>query len=495
MFNTVFSLACMALTLGAQPSASAVDKLSPKADTALTIYSSSTPGPGQTVGFAIVRHDRDIELGESRTTIRFTDVAARIDPTTVTFVSLTDPDGTHVLEQNYEFDLVSADKLMDRFLDRTITVEQVLGDDVRTFTGTLLSTLGGLVLQGEDGSVQVINGYSNIQFPELPGGLITKPTLVWDVAVEKLGRHRTRVMYETKAIGWWSDYNIEYVEGADANSGILNISAWVSIINQSGATYTDAKLKLVAGDVHRITTRSGYTEGVPGRMLMSNVDKGFEEKSLFEYHLYTLGRKTTLSDNSTKQIELFPTVQGVPCDKILVYNGQGGRFYGFGAAPNTNRGFGGGSNTQVETYLRFENSAVAGLGIPLPAGRIRVSQRDPADGSLEFIGEDAIDHTPKDEKVVIKMGTAFDVVGERKQVDFKVGTVRNWMEETIEIKIRNHKDKPVTVIVREGLYRCSNWSAICNYDWQKVNAHTMEIPVTVGKDAEVVIQYNVQYTW
>jgi SAM-dependent methyltransferase len=177
-------------------------------------------------GYAIVKQEQPIALTEGRGTVRFTDVASQIDPTTVTFASLTDPDGTSVLEQNYEFDLVSTAKLMERFLDRAITVEQAQGDRLTTFTGKLLSTAGGIVLQGADGGVQVIQGYSNVQFPELPGGLITKPTLVWDVFTEKPGEHRTRVTYETKAMTWWSDYNIVFAEGKDANSGVLDIGAW-----------------------------------------------------------------------------------------------------------------------------------------------------------------------------------------------------------------------------------------------------------------------------
>ncbi len=486
--NTILTQALAVALLAASLSApaSAADH-----NTALTIYSAARPG--QATGYAIVRHDRGFYLDEGRTTIRFTDIASQIDPTTVSFMSLTDPDGTSVMEQNYEFDLVSAAKLTERFLDRRITVEQSQGDKISTFTGILLSASGGLVLKMDDGGVQVVNGYSNIQFPELPGGLITKPTLVWKVAAEKLGLHWIRVMYETKGIAWWADYNIEYMEGVDANSGILNVGAWVSIINQSGATYADAKLKLVAGDVHRARPRR--VELADRRRFMAQaVGGGFEEKALFEYHLYTLGRSTTLPDNSTKQIELFPTVRGVPCDKVLVYYGQSGRFYG-GSPVATDSNIGTKANTKVDTYLRFANSATAGLGMPLPAGRIRVSQRDPADDSLEFIGEDTIDHTPKDENVLIKLGTAFDVVGERTQKDFKLDERRKQIEETIEISIRNHKDQPVTVIVRECLHRWSNWAIEIGIPYEKVDAHTIQFPVTVDKDSEVVMQYTVKYTW
>ncbi len=490
-----------------------------KADsTALTIYSTAAPGAippelyrpiagagdhgarymGRIPGYAIVKQERTFGFGEGRSTIRFTDVAAQIDPTTVAFASLTDPAGTHVLEQNFEFDLVSTEKLMEKYLDREITVDQVQGDKVATYRGMLLSTAGGLVINERDGGVQVINGYSNVRFPNLPGGLITKPTLVWDVFTRKPGEHRTRVTYETKAVTWWTDYNVVFTPGKDANSGLLDIGAWVSIINQSGATYPDAKLKLIAGDVHRAPEPRGPVRGRKMYAMAeaaAPMDEGFEEKAFFEYHLYTLGRPTTLPDNSTKQIELFPTARDVPCEKVLVYYGLAGSYRPYGS-PMTDRNFGVQSNKKVDIYLRLKNEEKIGMGMPLPSGRIRVSQRDPADESLEFIGEDKIDHTPKDEEILIKLGSAFDVVGERKQVDFSVDTRRDWMDEKIEIKIRNHKEEPVNVIVKENLYRWTNWEITeSTHKFEKIDSRTIHFPITVAKDGEVTIRYNVHYTW
>jgi len=485
---------------------------------ALTIYSTAQPGgipaeiyqPGmqseysasqyrQVIpGYAIVKQERPFELPQGRSTIRFTDVASQIDPTTVSFVSLTDPTDTHVLEQNYEFDLVSTEKLMQRYLDREITVDQIVGDKIKTFTGTLQSTAGGLVLKAADGGVQVINGYASVRFPELPGGLITRPTLVWDIMTGKPGTHRTRVTYETKAITWWADYNIIFTEGANANSGLLDVGAWVSIVNQSGATYKDSKLKLIAGDVHRAPEpampRGAYKRGMHA-MAEMDAAAGFEEKAFFEYHLYTLGRPATLPDNSTKQIELFPTAREVPCEKVLVYYGLESRYPSYGQ-PMTDRNFGVQSNKKVDIYLRFKNEKEIGMGMPLPSGRIRVSQRDPADDTLEFIGEDRIDHTPKDEEVLIKLGSAFDVVGERRQVDFKVDNQRDWIDETIEIKLRNHKDAAVNVIVKENLYRWTNWEITeSSHKYEKVDSRTVHFPVTVEKDGEVTITYTVHYSW
>jgi hypothetical protein len=225
-------------------------------------------------------------------------------------------------------------------------------------------------------------------------------------------------------------------------------------------------------------------------------EAGFQEKTFFEYHLYTLGRQSTLPDNSTKQIELFPAVSAVPCEKTLVYYGQAGMYSNFGPSPYVDRNFGLTGNKKVDTYLSFKNSQENKMGIPMPAGRVRVSKLDTADGSLEFIGEDRIDHTPKNENILLKLGSAFDVVGERRQVDFKIDSSRNTMTEEIEIKIRNRKEEPVKVIVKENLYRWTNWKIVAaNQDYEKQDARTIHFPVTVPADKEVVVRYTVKYTW
>ena len=473
----------------------------------LTIYSVARPGAippelyrhggsGQSVpGYAVVRHERSLALERARNTVRFTDVAALIDPTTVTFESLTDPRGTHVVEQNFQFDLVNTAKLLQKYVDRSITVDQVRGNTVESFTGTLLSTSGGLVLRHPDGTLQTVPNNAGVKLPELPGGLITRPTLVWDIAANKPGTHQSRVSYQTTGITWWADYNVTYADGANANSCRLDIGAWVSILNQSGAGYPDAKLKLVAGDVHRVPAPGRPRASMDSARAMMAEAKvaGFEEKAFFEYHLYTLGRPTTLPDNSTKQIELFPTARGVLCEKTLVYYGAPG-FYG--SSPITDRNYGIQSNNKVDVYLGFRNAPENNMGMPLPAGRIRVSKLDDADKTLEFIGEDTIDHTPTKEKVLIKLGSAFDVVGERRQVNFSVDTSRKTMTEEIEVKLRNQKKEAVAVIVKENLYRWVNWNIVQkNHDYAKQDARTVHFPVRIAAGGETTVRYTVQYTW
>jgi len=483
------------------------------AETAITIYSSAQPGaispefyrpiPGQGVpnamsvpGYALVRDDRDVAIRQGRSQIPFTDVAALIDPTTVTFTSLTDP-STRVLEQNFQFDLVSTQKLLLKFIDRQITVDKPNGNSVTPVTGTLLSATDGIVLRDKDGSIYSLPSYTSVKFPDLPGGLNTRPTLVWDIQSPSGGTHKSRVTYQTGGITWWADYNLIFNEGADANSGLLDLSAWVSIINQSGATFQDAKLKLIAGDVNRVQPE--MDQRVRREVLMKAAEApanvaGFAQKDFFEFHLYTLGRPTTLPNNSTKQIELFDQAKQIPAKKVLHYYGAVQPF--FYPSPYTDRNLGLETNKKVDVYLEFRNDKQFGLGVPLPAGRLRVSQLDKADGSLEFIGEDKIDHTPKDELVRMKLGSAFDVVGERRQVSFAVDNAAKWMEEEIEVKLRNHKSQPVDVIIKENLYRWSNWKILTkSHPFEKEDARTINFPVKVPKDGQTVVRYRVRYTW
>ena len=481
------------------------------AQTAVTIYSSAQPGTlttqtfqsgGENMvvpGYALVREDRSFALKPGRNVLRVSDVPALIDPTTVSFTSITDPKGTRVLEQSFEFDLTSTQKLLSRYLEREITVVQSTGQGEATHTGVLVGTLGGLTLRSADGSVRVLTHYSGVRLPSLPGGLISKPTLVWDIETGTTGANQARVAYQTGGMTWWTDYNFTYSE-PKPEACRLDVSAWVTIVNQSGASFKDAKLKLVAGEVQRAQPPQQRLLYAPQAAAVGERlerAKGFEEKAFFEYHLYTLGRPASLAQNATKQIELFPTATGVGCEKKLVYAGQGGHpNYAFGS-PMTDRGFGVQSNKKVDVYLRVKNAATNGLGKPLPAGKIRVSKMDEADGSLEFIGEDLIEHTAREETVQVKLGSAFDVVGERRQVDYRMNLDAKWIEEDIEVKVRNQKPgESVSVLVQERLYRWSQWSVIRkNQEFNKEDSRTILFPVRIAPRGEAVVRYTVRYTW
>jgi len=344
----------------------------------------------------------------------------------------------------------------------------------------------------------VLPGYAGVKLPSLPGGLISKPTLVWDIASGTAGNHKARYSYQTGGVTWWADYNLTYSEPKPDQCKV-DVGAWVTIVNQSGASFTDAKLKLIAGDVQKVQPQAQgmvYPAAAAVREDSLRKSAGFQEKAFFEYHLYTLGRPASLAQNSMKQIELFPLAASVGCEKKLVYYGQG-YAYPYGGSPALDRNYGIAGNKKVDVYLRVKNAKANGLGVPLPAGKVRVSTMDEEDKSLEFIGEDIIDHTARDETVQVKLGTAFDVVGERKQMDFRIDTSAKWIEEDIEVRVRNQKpDEAVSVIVKENLYRWSQWSIPkkCR-ELTEGESHTVHLPVRTAPKGAAGARSAVRYTW
>lgn len=451
-------------------------------------------GQGTGTGFGVVKEIRTINVKDGITRYGFSDVAARLDATTVRFRSLSDPRRTTVLEQNFEYDLVNAARLMEKYIGRKIAFAPPPDKDWKPIEGTLLSTWGGQIIRV--GETVHINPPGHVVLPALPEGLITRPTLEWLIRSPRAGPQRVEVAYQTEGLSWEAAYTA--LLGGDEKT--LDLSAWVTIANQSGATYTDARLKLVAGDVHRVEPPIAAQQADFRRAYENETQaqeqRGFEEKGFFEYHLYTLRRQATIADNSIKQIEMFEPVEGVPVEKVYVY-------YGFpqdpqwrGDRPNWNRSLGTHCNTDVDIYLKFTNEEDGGLGMPLPAGRVRLYKRDPADGQMEFIGEDWIDHTPRDEEVLLRLGSAFDLVGERKQTDFKVDQGRRWLRESFEITVRNHKDEDVRVIVKENLYRWMNWEIEqSTLPFEKQDARTIHFPVRVERNSDAVVTYTVLYTW
>jgi hypothetical protein len=482
---------------------------------AVTIYSSADPASfdpqrfiaqqrqgfdpqfaWQVPGFGVVKEVRKIKLGAGLNELRFTDVAEFIDPTTVSFTNLDDPDGTAVLEQNFQFDLVSPDKLLEKYLDKEIEVALPRGDQVEMVKGKLLSAAQGqLVLQTPDGVRVLSSRGQQVKLGELPGGLITRPTLVWKVQAAKAGEPRVRTTYQTGGLTWRADYNLTL----NATDTAADVGAWVTLMNLSGTAYNNAQLKLIAGDVQRIESQAPMMAPRGGaRMKMAEMaDVGFEEKPFFEYHMYTLPRKTDVLSNTTQQLTLFPTARDVKVEKLLVYYGlpEAGN-WGFFGSPQQDRNFGNQSNPKVDVYVRFQNKKENNLGIPLPKGKVRVYKRDDADGTLEFVGEDLIDHTAKDEKVLIKLGQAFDVVGERTQTDFTMDSSRKTMTESIKVQIRNHKAEPVKVVIKENLYRWTTWEITkSSGEYQKIDARTIHFEVDVPADGEKTVTYTVRYTW
>ncbi|MCP4067341.1 MAG: DUF4139 domain-containing protein [Phycisphaeraceae bacterium] len=507
MFSIATTLLLGATALGAPTT----DSQAEEPATSVTIYSSADPAgfdpqrfigqqrnggdfnfASQVPGFGVVRQTRSFELRKGLNEVSFTDVAAFLDPTSVGFRDLTDP-RTAVLEQAFKFDLVSPSKLLEKYLDEQIEITVTEGDGIRIIAGELLSSSQGrLVIKTDTGLEMVDASDARISLGSLPDGFLTKPTLVWMLDAARGGSHEIRSTYQTAGLTWRADYNLVLNDDDTA----ADVTAWVSLLNVSGIAYPNAKLKLVAGDVQKIQPARQYRAAAMEMARDGMVGKaaGFEESSLFEYHLYTLPRTTTIARNSTQQLTLFPAVSGVEIAKELLYDPTSAM--GWNREPYMNPGFVPGGADKVGVYVSFKNDTDNGLGVPLPKGRIRAYKQDAADGSLEFVGEDLIDHTPRNEEVRIKLGNAFDVVGERRVVDFKIDKARKTMSETIELEVRNQKDAVQTVVIREHLYRWRNWEMTeRNLPFERIDANTIEWKVDVAPEGEKTIRYTVRYTW
>lgn len=447
---------------------------------AVTIYNQGT---------ALIRDRRTFELGVGSTTLNFTDVAAGIDPTSVKFVSLTDPDGTYVLEQNYVYDLVNSGALLQRYLDQTI---EITTTDGTVFTGQLLSGRGGeIILRNSDGQVIVVNiaQVRDMRFPDLPGGLITRPTLRWLMESATGGAQQLELTYLTSGLNWTADYTVLV---ADTNRA-LDLNGWITLNNTSGAAYRDAQVKLIAGDVNRLPEPQAMFARMEG-MAMDSVAAAPQvaDRQFNEYHLYEIQRPVTIADNETKQVE-FVTAAGVPANTFFVYDSSQ-PFYNYGS-PQYDQYAGQTGITDVRNYLEFTTAEDGGVGTQLPAGRIRVYQAD-IDGSALLIGENQIDHTPRGETIQIYLGNAFDLVGERRQTDFKIIS-REVVEETYEIRLRNRKpDETVEIRIPEHLFRWTNWEILnSTLPFTQLDSNTIEFRATVEPGAELVLRYTVRYTW
>ncbi len=460
------------------PAASAQDGSD---DVSVTIYNQGT---------ALVRDQRTFDLDSGTTTLDFSDIAASIDPTSVSFVSLTDPDGTIVLEQNYIYDLVGTGALLERYLDETIFISL---EDGTTYEGQLLSGRNNeIILRDETGVVYAVNMTKiiSIEFPDLPEGLITRPTLRWLLQVAQAGEQQVELTYLTGGMNWTADYIVLL----NTDNSALDLNGWVTLNNTSGATFRDALVKLVAGDVNRLPDAS---EMVRMQMDMAVEQAamptpGVQQREFFEYQLYEIQRPVTIADNETKQVE-FVTAMDVPATTYYVYNGTPG-FYGY-YSPIMDQGYGVTGITDVQNWLEFSTDDESGVGADLPAGRIRVYQED-VDGAALLIGENRINHTPQGETLDIFLGNAFDLVGERTQTAFQI-IGRNVIEESYEIRLRNRKDdETVEIRVPESLFRWSNWEILNNSDeYTQVDSSTIEFRVQVEPGQEKVITYTVRYSW
>ncbi len=438
----------------------------------ITVYNSN---------LGLVRETRRLTLPQGQVALRFADVTAQIRPETVHLSSVTTPASLRILEQNYQYDLLNPAKLLDKFVGKEITlVLRHYQNNTETFEpvqATLLSNNGGQVWRINGQIVINPTNISEMRFPDLPKNLVATPTLVWDLENRQSGSQTVEASYLTAGMNWRADYVL--VVNADDTKG--DLQGWVTLTNNSGATFEDARLQLVAGEVNRVSEERNFAlAGAMQRKAMDSVSE-FQEQGFFEYHLYTLQRPTSIRDNETKQVSLLEAA-GFDVKKEFVLNGQ---HYYYTNYNNPGQPI----KEKVGVYVQFRNAQQNKLGMPLPAGTIRLYKKDDK-GNQQFIGEDKIDHTPKDEDVRVKVGDAFDVVAERKQTDYKV-IARNVYDYAYEIKIRNHKDGPITVVVNEPIG--GDWEMLSStFEAKKTAAFAAQFNVPVAKDGEATLSYRVR---
>jgi hypothetical protein len=449
--------------------------LQDQTDLNVTVYNSN---------IALIRDVRQLTLSTGTFRLKFEDIAATVNPATVHFRSLTDPDKLGVIEQNYEYDLLEPARLLHKYISKEVTLVRPVQENNTTVRQTLKATLladnnGPVWKIGDD----IVTGtyYESIRFPEVPGNLYDRPTLLMLLDNSGARKQQIEASYLASNLSWNSDYVLTVAR--DDKSADLD--GWITLANNSGTAFHNARLQLVAGDLNRLPQSNlvARDEAV-GMMRKAAAAPQFQQENFSEYHLYSLGRRTSVEDKETKQISLLQG-SGVPVEKIFVVNGQNFYYHNY-------QNPGSPLKDPILVFYKFKNEEKAGLGMPLPAGNLRVYQKDSKGGVL-FIGEDRIEHTPKDEMITVHIGNAFDVVSERKQTDYKKIADRVY-EMEFEITLRNHKDTPIVVEANEPIG--GSWEMLSStYKFTKTSAWAAQFHVPVDKNATAVLKYRVRVTW
>jgi len=471
---------------------------------ALTIYNQN---------FFVARERVPLNLKPGVNDAQYTGVAAHLEPDSVI---LRDPSGRalQILEQNYRNDPISQELLLSFYEGKTIDFSvgrNADGSDVK-IQGKIIRSgyvspnyINGYPQQASTQPIVDVNGILRFglpgepRFPALSADSILKPTLSWLLETNAPGKFDAELSYVSGGMTWQSDYNVVVQDDPGRKTDLLDMIGWITMRNQSGKTFENARIKLLAGDVSKIQEPT-----ITGRMYAAEsvavnaapMAPAVREKSFDEFHLYTLQRSTTLRDEETKQVE-FVSSTGIHAQRLLIYDGAQMTQYGYYNPEQirTDANYGTASNRKVWVMEEFKNSDTNHLGIALPKGKLRFYRRD-TDGHLEFVGENTIDHTPKDETIRVYTGNAFDVVGERKRTNYHVDSNQHWMDESFEIRIRNHKKDPVEVRAVEHLYRWTNWKITQqSADFRKKDAQTIEFPASIAPNGEQVITYTVHYSW
>ncbi len=457
------------------------------AETALTIYNRN---------LAVVRESLKLDLKAGENTVSFDRATAQVQPDSVV---LRDPAGKaafSILEQSYRNDPVSRGLLLRHFEGQTIDFRTVYQDGKVEMVAGKIVRSGYVPGRGNEDPIIEVDGKLRFQlpgeplFPALSDGSILRPTLTWRIAARDAVAFDAQLSYLSNGFQWKADYNIVAPEKGE----IVNLSGWVTVNNQSGTGFDEAKVKLVAGDVNIIQPEaSPRAEMMMRTATLDMAEAKVEQKAFDDFHLYTLPRPLTIRDKETKQVEFIRSPQ-VRTRKKYVYAGASmHRFHG-GRVENPLQGqeF----PKDVAIYWEFKNDEESGLGLPLPAGRVRFYRSDDADGNLEFVGENNIDHTPSNEELSIYTGNAFDLVGERRITDFQRRDRENWMRESVEVKVKNRSKEARTIVVREPLWRWSSWEIENpSATFEKKDAQTIEFTVPLQPDEEKTLTYTARYSW
>jgi len=502
MKRSTFSLLAPAFAL----TAAIALPLQAEENTALTLYNQN---------FAVVRQTIPLDLQSGTTPLEFANVTAQLEPDSVV---LRDPAGKialQILEQNYRNDPVSEPLLLSLYEGQTIDFKvNTASGEPRIVSGKIIRS--GYAPQRRDPYGNPVYNVAPTQplievdgklqfslpgqplFPALKGDTILKPTLTWQIHSPAAAKLDAELAYITGGMTWEASYNVVSPEESD----ILALVGWITMKNESGKTFENARIKLMAGDVSKIQPNQLRVRGglaALDNMTMSSLAPQVTEKSFDEYHLYSLPLATTLRDQETKQVE-FINANNVNSKRLYVYDGMQidwNQYRGYSMENmRNNENLGVEQNTKVAVVREFKNSKENNLGLPLPKGRVRFYRQDTADNRLEFTGENTIDHTPKDETVRIFTGNAFDIVGGRLRTDYKADTSRKTIDESFEITLRNHKKEPVEVVITEHLFRWFTWEITAKSDpFVKTAAQVMEFRVKVAPDEEKKVTYTVRYTW
>jgi hypothetical protein len=467
---------------------------------ALTIYNQN---------FFVAREYVPLDLTSGVNRAQYAGIASHLEPDSVI---LRDPAGRalQVLEQNYRNDPISQELLLSFYEGKTIEFlvppnQIIKGKIIRS--GYVPSSYYAQNYQQPSYTQPIIEVDGVLRFglpgqplfPALSGDSILKPALSWLLQTNDPGKFDAEISYVAGGMSWQADYNLVVSDNPKGKTDLLDMVGWITMRNQSGKTFENANIKLMAGDVNKLQppSVSGRMYAAEAKAMMNDaMAPVVREKSFDEFHLYTLGRPTTLRDQETKQVE-FVRSPGIHALRLYVYDGAQVQQYGYYSMDQIrqDQSYGTQSNPKVWVMEEFKNSEVNHLGIALPKGKLRFYRRD-TDGHLEFVGENVIDHTPKDETLRIFTGNSFDVVGERKRTSIRVDSAHNWMDESFEIRVRNHKKEAVTVRVVEHLYRWTNWKlSEQSQESRKTDAQTVEFPVSIAPDGEQVVTYTVHYSW